>query len=172
MTITHEPQAAPGNDPRGDTASVSIHYPHRNVRIDTTFWQHRSIFAGSQEQLNELRREAEERAAARGRKLFAEYVESLHEKTRRQTFEAHRPAIRRLKPVLHVGFVPLLWAITTCKCGDRWPCNSVKQYFRSRLGWTVDITEHLDNAARNLPKPATRWSRFVRFVTRRGRGSG
>lgn len=177
MTITHEPvhrvihrPIEPERRPRPHTRTqqprVDEIKPSRNIRIDTTFWQHRSIFAGSQEQLNQLRREADERAAARARADFAEYFEAMHAQSQPSTLELHRPAIRRLKPIVHVGLVPMLWTITTCKCGERWPCNDIKQYLRQRLGWTVDITDHLKTLTQHLPKPTTRFKRLRQTLTR------
>lgn len=163
--FVHRPKPHP--TPDRDEPRVDVYLPKREIRVDTTFWQHRSIFAGSQEQLNELRREAEERAAVRGRKLFADYTDSLHADAQRSVLEAHRPVFKRLKPIVHVGLVPMLWTITTCKCGDRWPCNDIKQYLRHRIGWTTDITEPLKSLAAELPKPATRWSRLRHWLTRR-----
>lgn len=157
MTITHEPAHTTVHKP------VDVYVPRQSIRVDTTFWQHRSIFAGSQEQLNELRREADARAAARARAEFAELLEPLRAEEERPVLEAHRPVFKRLKPVIHVGLVPLLWAITTCRCGQRWPCNDIKQYLRARFGWTADITTHLKTLTDDLPKPATRWSRLRRF---------
>lgn len=164
MTITHEPVHIRPRAKREATADtprprVDVHLPRRNIRIDQTFWQHRSIFAGSQEQLDQLRREADQRAAARA---LAESVESLRAKQKQSVLEAHRPAFKRLKPIVHVGFVPLLWTITTCRCGQRWPCNDIKKHLRHRFGWTADITEHLKALTDGLPKPSTRWTRLFR----------
>lgn len=159
MTITHEPvHIAP---PR-----VDIRVPRQDIRVDTTLWQHRSILAGSQEQLSQLRREAEERAAARARAYVAEYLQSERVQTQPPVHEIHRPVVRRLKPILHVGLVPLLWTITTCKCGQRWPCNDIKLFLRRRFGWTTDITGHLKKLTDDLPKPSTRWSRLRRLFGR------
>lgn len=192
MTITHEPvhtlihrrlgttprpQPAPHHRPQpraqkeehgagAEDPRVDIYVPRQSIRVDTTFWQHRSIFAGTQEQLNQLRREADERAAQRARAAFADHVASLRASEERSMLQAHRPAIRRLKAVVHVGLVPLLWNITTCQCGDRWPCNQIKQHLRRRLGWTTDITDHLTTLTKRLPKPATRLTRLRRVLTR------
>lgn len=160
MTITHEPahvvrRPRPQAPARRDEPRADVYLPRHDIRIDTSFWQHRSIFAGSQEQLDQLRREADARAAARAR--------AEEDRTMRA---AHRPVFKRLKPVVHVGFVPLLWTITTCQCGQRWPCNDIKQYLRRRLGWTVDITGHLKRLTDDLPRPATRWTRLRHLLSR------
>lgn len=134
--------------------------PNRTIRIDTTFWQHRSIFAGTQEQLSQLRAEADARAA---RRAFAEYLHTEREASPTPSFfDIHRPAVRHLKAILHVGLIPMLWLIITCRCGGRWPCNDVKQHYRAKRGWTVDITEDLDRATRALLKPTARWRRLLR----------
>lgn len=140
-------------DPFEMPAHVDEYHPRHNIRIDTTFWQHKSIFAGSQEQLNELRRDADARAAARAR-------------AQPSIYDVHRPVFRRIKLIVHVGFIPLLWAITTCRCGDRWPCNGITQYARRRLGWRIDIDEYLKTLTKRLPKPANRFSRLRRFLSR------
>lgn len=166
------PAPADEVEPRHDVR-VEEYSPRHDVRIDTMFWQHRSPFAGTQEQLDELKVDAEARAVERARADFADYFQAMRAQSQPSTLELHRPAIRRLKPIVHVGLVPMLWAITTCKCGERWPCNDIKQYLRRRLGWTTDITDHLKDLTDRLPKPATRWKRLRRsFIRRRRRLSG
>lgn len=153
---------------------VDVYKPQQHIHIDTLFWQHRSPFAGTQEQLDELRRDADAKAAARAAERahaeLTDFLATLHQSQSRRrpsVFDVHRPAIRRLKAIVHVGLIPMLWAITTCRCGERWPCNSVKQHLRKHLGWTIDITDQLNTVTRQLPKPTTRWSRFWQTVTRR-----
>lgn len=144
---------------------VDEYYPRRDIRIDTMFWQHRSPFAGTQEQLDELRAEADARAAHRALlDLMAPTAPAP-----RSIFDAHRPAVRSLDPILHVGLFPFLWLITTCACGGRWPCNDVKQHYRAQYGWTVDITAEIDRATRELPKPVPRWRRWLRRLRRAAR---
>ncbi|MGH8878038.1 MAG: hypothetical protein ACRD0P_11945 [Stackebrandtia sp.] len=132
-----------------------VYHPNRTIAVDTMFWQHHSIFAGTQEQLDELRAEADRRAGLRYRDQLLAAVRPTAA-PRPSVFAEHHPANSRLTPVLHVGFLPLLWKITTCQCGDRWPCNSIKQHLRRRLGWTADLTEHLKSITKRLPKPAGR----------------
>ncbi|MGH8882694.1 MAG: hypothetical protein ACRD0P_36025, partial [Stackebrandtia sp.] len=113
-----------------------IYYPNRNIGIDTMFWQHHSIFAAPQEQLDQLRHDADRKAGARYRDQL---LQAIHTPRPASVYDTHHPATRRLKAVLHVGLIPLLWAITTCHCGDRWPCNDIKQSVRHEHGWTADI---------------------------------
>ncbi|ADD40349.1 hypothetical protein Snas_0635 [Stackebrandtia nassauensis DSM 44728] len=152
-----------------DDLRVDVYRPAQRIRVDTLFWHHRSPFAGTQEQLDELRHDADNRAAARAAKRAqAELIDYLNTLTRPRpkprpsVFDVHRPAIRRLRTIVHVGLVPMLWAITTCACGERWPCNSVKQHLRKHLGWTIDITDELKRITRRLPKPETRVKRWWR----------
>lgn len=145
--------------------------PQHRIRIDTLFWQHRSPFLGSQEQLNELAREADAkaaaRAAARAQSELMDYLRSLSgPRPRPSVFDVHRPAVRRLRAIVHVGLIPMLWAITTCRCGERWPCHSVKRHLRAHLGWSVDITEELKALTRALPRPRTRFSRLRALLRR------
>lgn len=147
--------------------TVDEFIPSRTIRIDTSFWQHRSIFAGTQEQLSQLRAEADARAA---RRALVEYLYSGQASSPPPSiFATHRPAVRRLKAILHVGLFPMLWLVTTCRCGGRWPCNDVKQHYRAERGWTVDITDDLDRATRTLPKPVPRWRHLLRRLRRRAR---
>ncbi|MGH8883435.1 MAG: hypothetical protein ACRD0P_39850 [Stackebrandtia sp.] len=141
---------------------IDVIVPRQRIQVDTLFWQHNSIFAGTQEQLDELRADADARAFARAREEYAAQAER-----RPRLYEAHRPETRKLTPVVHVGLIPMLWNITTCRCGDRWPCNAVKQRLRDRLGWTVDITDELKAATRKLPKPAGRLTRLLRRLRSR-----
>lgn len=130
------------------TTEPEIYSPHRNIAIDTMFWQHHSIFAGTQEQLDELRRDADRKAGMRYRDQLLAAVKPKPA----SIYDSHRPAVRRLKGILHVGLIPLLWFITTCRCGDRWPCNEVKQHIRHQHGWTGDITAHLKALTKRLRK--------------------
>ncbi|ADD40580.1 hypothetical protein [Stackebrandtia nassauensis] len=85
-------------------------------------------------------------------------------------FDIHRPADRSLRLVIHAGLLPMLWAITTCACGERWPCGTVKRHLRRNLGWTVDITAELKDITRQLPKPTSRLDRVWRNLKRHRRG--
>lgn len=164
----HQPRYAhTDHRPPHDEPAVDVYLPRRNVRVDQTFWQHRSIFAGSQEQLNQLRREADHRAAARARAAWADHVQRQRADEERSVLRAHRPAFRQFKAIIHVRLFPMLWNITTCRCGDRWPCNSIKLYIRHRWGWNSDFDQRLAELSRHLPKPASRWTRLRRFLTRR-----
>lgn len=137
--------------------------PHRNVRIDTLFWQHRSPFLGTQEQLDELKRDTEHRAGLRYRQQLLDACRTTRPAS---VFDSHRPAIARLRAIIHVGFLPLLWRIVTCKCGQRWPCHTIKRHVRARIGWTGDFTAELKAITDDLPKPTTRWRRLLRTLTR------
>ena len=94
------------------------------VTLNTLYWAGAPgcPFAGTQQQVNQIKELSETRAAER-----------------KALFTAHHVAKRRWKILLHAGLFPLLLRKPVCKCGRHFPCGAIKAHLRKRLGWHTNL---------------------------------